>query len=90
MIYQETAEIFSDKIFIETKVIKNRERFLQVTRVRTPEELEKIERRAYEEDVKIFETCVGFTKVMRMIIQSVSIWYSFLNLFLCQFVHSED
>lgn len=70
LIYQETADIFGDKIMVETKQLENKDRVLHVSRIKSKEELELIAKEKYEEDLNILNECVGFTRVLRMIVES--------------------
>ncbi|XP_044758670.1 poly(A)-specific ribonuclease PARN-like [Coccinella septempunctata] len=70
LIYQETADVFGDKICVETKQLENKDRVLHVTRVKSADELKSIAKQKYDDDMKILNECIGFTRVLRMIVES--------------------
>ncbi|XP_018572032.1 poly(A)-specific ribonuclease PARN isoform X2 [Anoplophora glabripennis] len=70
LVYQTKAEKFADKITLETRQVENKDRILFVRRLRTREEEEEIEKQKYEEQIGELEDFVGFTKVLRMIVNS--------------------
>lgn len=72
LVYQTKAEKFSDKITLETRQLENKDRILFVRRLKTREEEEEIEKQKYEEQIRELEDFVGFTKVLQMIVTSVS------------------
>lgn len=72
LVYQTKTEKFSDKITLETRQLENKDRILFVRRLKTREEEEEIEKQKYEEQIRELEDFVGFTKVLQMIVTSVS------------------
>ncbi|KAJ8936371.1 hypothetical protein NQ314_012390 [Rhamnusium bicolor] len=70
LVYQTKAEKFSDKISLETRVMDLKDRVLFATKLKSREEEQEIEKKKYEEQLTELEDFIGFTKVLRMIVDS--------------------
>ncbi|KAK9883461.1 hypothetical protein WA026_001640 [Henosepilachna vigintioctopunctata] len=70
LIYQTSEDMFTDLVRVETKQLDNKEKVLNVTRVKSSDELKSIEQQKLDEDNKIFQEYIGFTKVLRYIVDS--------------------
>lgn len=70
LLFQELSTRFKNEIFLETKVLDNKNRVLKVTRLLTDNDEQERERLRKEREWEEFEDAVGFTKVARMISQS--------------------
>ncbi|KAJ8986166.1 hypothetical protein NQ317_005640 [Molorchus minor] len=62
-------ERFSKQISLETRQV-DKDRLLFVTRFRSKEDQEQLEKQKYEEQLDELDNFVGFTKVLRMIVDS--------------------
>nr|CAI5860607.1 unnamed protein product [Callosobruchus analis] len=69
LIYQTKTEKFADKICLETRQM-NKDRILFATKFKSKEDEEESERKRYEEQLKELEDFVGFSKLIKMIINS--------------------
>lgn len=71
LIYQTKTERFSDKVHLDTRVIE-KDRLLFATKLKSTEERDEIEQKKHEDLVDQMEDYIGFSKVVRMIVESVS------------------
>lgn len=71
LIYQTNTEKFSDKIELETKNV-DKDRILFASRLKTPQERRDMEEKKYTDLIAQMEDYVGFSKVIRLIVDSVS------------------
>lgn len=71
LIYQTRSESYFDKISLETRQVDN-DRILFARRLQNRAELEKIERERYQRELEEFNNFEGFSKVLKMIVKSVS------------------
>nr|CAH7723026.1 unnamed protein product [Callosobruchus chinensis] len=69
LIYQTKTEKFADKISVETRQL-NKDRILFATKFKSKEDEEESESKKYKEEVKELEDYIGFSKVIKMIINS--------------------
>ncbi|KAL1497733.1 hypothetical protein ABEB36_008640 [Hypothenemus hampei] len=71
LIYQTNSQFFADKISLETRQVE-RERILFAVKINSanPEDKNKVEQTKYDESVKKLEDFIGFSKVMRLIVES--------------------
>ncbi|VEN43084.1 unnamed protein product [Callosobruchus maculatus] len=69
LIYQTKTEKFADKICLETRQM-NKDRILFATKFKSKENEEESERKKYNEQLKELEDFVGFSKLIKMIINA--------------------
>lgn len=72
MIYQTNAQKYSNKILLKTVQNKNKDSVLVATKFKSLEEQEEIERKLHEEDLTVLDDYIGFTKILRIVVDSVS------------------
>lgn len=70
MIYQTVDEKLNGKVNLETRTI-NRDVVFVATKPKTKLEMENEERKRVETELKDFDEALGFTKVLRAIVNSV-------------------
>ncbi|XP_967921.3 poly(A)-specific ribonuclease PARN [Tribolium castaneum] len=70
LIYQTTGQKFTNKIVLHTKQNKNKDRILVASKCKTKEEQQEIEKRLFEEELTNLDDFIGFTKVLRIIVES--------------------
>ncbi|KAJ8957351.1 hypothetical protein NQ318_004830 [Aromia moschata] len=70
LVYQMKTEKFQDKISLETRQLENKDRILFVTRLKSKEEEKELAKQKFEEQLSELEDFVGFTKVLKMIVDS--------------------
>ncbi|RZB38999.1 poly(A)-specific ribonuclease PARN [Asbolus verrucosus] len=70
LIYQTTAQKYKNKILLQTKQLKNKDRILVATKFKTKEEQQEIEKKLFEEELTVLDDFIGFTKVLRLIVDS--------------------
>lgn len=75
LIYQTTAQKFENKIVLHTKQNQNKDRILIASKCKSKEELEEIEKRHFNEEMTSLDDFIGFTKVLRIIVESVIFFY---------------
>lgn len=71
LIYQTNTEKFWDKIELETRNV-DKDRILIASRLKTPQERRDTEEKKYANLIAQMEDYIGFSKVIRMIVDSVS------------------
>ncbi|CAG5051829.1 unnamed protein product [Parnassius apollo] len=70
LLFQELGTRFKNELFIETKILENKNRILKVTRLKSENEGKNKDNQKKEKEWEEFEDAVGFSKVARMISQS--------------------
>ncbi|KAJ8923107.1 hypothetical protein NQ315_001660 [Exocentrus adspersus] len=70
LIYQTKSEKFRDRISVETRKMDNKDRILFVTRLKSKVEEAEMQKQKYEEQLSELDAFVGFTKVLRMVVNS--------------------
>ncbi|KAL3272701.1 hypothetical protein HHI36_014165 [Cryptolaemus montrouzieri] len=70
LIYQTIGEVFGSEVCVETKQLENKDRVMYVSRVKSEEELEAKAKQKFDEESKILDESVGFTKVLREVVNS--------------------
>lgn len=70
LIYQTRDEKYSDKISLETRQIE-KDRILFVTKLKSKEEERQLEKNKYDDQLNELENLIGFSKVLKIIINSV-------------------
>ncbi|NP_001153677.1 poly(A)-specific ribonuclease [Bombyx mori] len=70
LLFQELRARFKDKILVETKILENKNRLLNVKRVKSQDDLKNHDALKKEREWEDFEDAVGFSKVARMISES--------------------
>lgn len=90
LIYQTAQTKFADKVILKTKQLENKDRILFVTKFKGKEELKKEENKRIEEERELLEEVIGFSKVVKYIVNSVSVFHIhyitvvYLYIFFCQ------
>lgn len=62
----------NDKVSLETRTV-NRDKVLVATRPKTKEQKEQEEQQKVETELKDLDDALGFTKVLRMLVNSVAV-----------------
>ncbi|XP_045497210.1 poly(A)-specific ribonuclease PARN-like isoform X1 [Colias croceus] len=70
LLFQELGARFKEEVFVETKVLENKDRVLKVTRLSSADDRRSRDVEKKEKEWEEFEDAVGFSKVARMISQS--------------------
>lgn len=71
LVYQIKESEYFGKISVETRQIE-KDRVLFVTKLKSPEEEKQLAKKKYEEQKQELDDFIGFTKVLKIIIESVS------------------
>lgn len=71
LIYQTVQEKLKDQVSLETRTV-NRDKLLVATKPKTREQRENDEQKRIETELKDLDDAVGFSKVLRLLINSVS------------------
>lgn len=74
LVYQELPKHFKNKLQIETKTLENKDRVLVVKRFKSKEEQEKEEQSKISSEEAELKLCIGFSDVIKLIAQSVSMF----------------
>lgn len=74
LIYQTVREKLKDKVSLETRKLANNDRVLVATRISGEEERKKKQQSKLDEEFKELDNAVGFAKVLRAIVNSVSLF----------------
>ena len=76
LIFQEVGQRFgSDKIFLESRVMENKNRVLVATRTGSEEMKKQKEKEKMERELKELEDAIGFSTVIKKISESVGILF---------------
>lgn len=71
MIYQTVQENYAKKVNLETRTVQ-KDRILVVTRPKSLQEEKELEEKNYNEKLNDLDDYVGFTKVLRMVVEAVN------------------
>ncbi|XP_063915783.1 poly(A)-specific ribonuclease PARN-like isoform X2 [Zophobas morio] len=69
LIYQTTAQKFKNKITLQTKN-RNKDRILVASKFKSKKEQQEIDQRLFEEEMSVLDDFIGFTKVLRIVVDS--------------------
>ena len=72
LIYQTTAQKFKNKITLQTKN-RNKDRILVASKFKSKKEQQEIDQRLFEEEMSVLDDFIGFTKVLRIVVDSVRV-----------------
>lgn len=78
LVYKSVAERLGSKVSLLTRELPNNDRVLVVTRPKSIEEKKEIEEEKCRNEEVEFENAVGFSKIVRLIVDSVSYFLFFL------------
>ncbi|CAF4900755.1 unnamed protein product [Pieris macdunnoughi] len=70
LLFQELGSRFKNDVFLETKVLENKDRILKVTRMSSSDERKNKDDEKKEKEWEDLEEAVGFSKIARLISQS--------------------
>lgn len=70
MVYQTVHEKLNNKVNLETKTV-NRDKIFVATKPKTKDEKEQEEQNRIKEEMKDFDDALGFTKVLRALVNVV-------------------
>jgi poly(A)-specific ribonuclease len=73
LIYQTTAQKYKNKIILQTKQMKNKDRILIATKFKSKEQHEEMEKERFDKEMTDLDDFIGFTKVLRIVVDSVNV-----------------
>lgn len=76
LVYQTVQDKLNNKVSLETRTL-NRDKILVATRPKTKKEKETEEQKRVETELKDLNDALGFTKVLRALVNSVIIMFLF-------------